>query len=55
LDTNSTTTLDFLPLLGYKINSPDKPVESVANSANQGNVNAKFNYKWPVRGSSLAL
>jgi hypothetical protein len=47
--------LYLLPLLGHKINPLDKPVESVANSANQGNVNAKFNYKWPVCGSSLAL
>jgi len=41
--------------LGNKINSIDNPDHSFANSANQGNANAKFNYKWPVRGSSLAL
>jgi len=41
--------------LGNKINSIDNPDQSFAISANQGNVNAKFNYKRPVRGSSLAL
>jgi len=37
------------------MNSIDNPDQTFANSANQGNVNAKFNYKRSVRGSSLAL
>lgn len=32
-----------------------QPANSVAKSANQGNVNAKFNYKPASPGSSLAL
>jgi len=45
--------LDFLPLLGYKINLIDNPDQSSANSANQGTVNAKFDYEQAVCDGSL--
>lgn len=41
--------------MGYPNNMFEKIQGAFAKSANQENVNAKFNYKYPVCGSSLAL
>lgn len=47
--------MQYNSFLWKKLTNVNKLKRLVAKIAKRGAANAKFNYKWPVRGSSLAL